>query len=95
MKSFDEYLEEVGFHINNGGITFKGEYSEQGYPVISIDASHFGIKTNEMKIVTNKESIRILIQDLNKFYNGIPDDIDYGRIPIARANDERMSSGSN
>ena len=65
-KEYCEYFEKwdishgkVYFHINNGGIIFEVRDSGRG-PEIHVSAGHFGHRTNQMKIYTTKDSLKIL-----------------------------------
>jgi hypothetical protein len=51
--------DQVYFHINNGGITFKVDNREDG-ALLVVSASHFGIKTNQMEIPIDPGALRAL-----------------------------------
>jgi len=50
---------EVYFHINNGGISFKVDNRETG-AVLAISAKHFGVQTAQMEIPVVSEDLDAL-----------------------------------
>jgi hypothetical protein len=76
--------EKMYLHINNGGISFDVESKDMKkfgnvYPLLVIQASHFGYQTNQMKIPLTPNCLKelgvYLIKQSEKFSN-YPDYID-------------------
>lgn len=53
----------INFHINNGGIAFFVDNSTEG-AVLVIQASHFGVQTNEIRLPVTPESLADLARFL-------------------------------
>jgi len=66
-------------HIGNGGITFDFDSDiKKGVLVIKMHASHFGSKTNEIEIYTDRNSIKQLSDNILKFLEHTKDlDLEY------------------
>lgn len=63
-ESIKPLKESTYLHISNGGVTVGMEYDSLGENCLKINAGHFGIKTNEMKIPITKSALRAIILDL-------------------------------
>jgi len=65
MDSNGVHVDEMYFHINNGGVSI-GVFSGYSGPELRIHAEHFGHETNNMKLYIAQSSLKALGEMLAK-----------------------------